>query len=311
MTVQVEVNSLRQRIFRFIDKYKAFFYDENNSKQQTNKRLYDEFPKENQISIRRYKQHYYTEKANEDALDISLGLNCENEIKVSHSGSKNNDKAFQIFPLLKTFKLLPLYLFKLVYQHAKRLSSKKDFMISNIFCNLMDSINRGHYRFIEISNFMLNIDKNLGIFLTHDSWKRDLINNVTNWIEELFFEVEKKRKGDLSEAYTFIRGKILTYLLPSLYGIYFYDREKKYIVEDFAKSCMVLNYCRTEMISLTDLIDRYNEDLIYREMPDKYIIDLGFNERLEFMNPQEYERLLELQQNPNKEQLEYKKYLNL
>ena len=136
-------------------------------------------------------------------------------------------------------------------------------------------------------------------FLDHISWKKNTIINVNEWLgikSKLIItnwetkeskskkEYEIIEEKELEQEYLKLKGKILIYFLPEFYGIYYYFKKKEFIINDFGKACFLNNFSDNEPISITELIERFNNDLDFRDRSDKYYIHFDYNESQEFLN---------------------------
>ena len=312
------MESIRQKVFFFLD----------NNKDIKNKDLYEKFQDENEGSLRNYKKQYLEKKAKTDKLKLLLesesdlvistklelmkrtGKKLFNEditdltrsekpyYKIANKNKKPSRERFHIFPLLKSFKLLPLYIFKKVYELSKEIK-QVDFSISQIYDSLIDVMNAGIYDIDEISTFSYKCEKGLKGFLDHVSWKINTIQKVNKWLGiELKPIVTNYKTGEfkliseggfieekaLEEEYLKLKGKMLISFLPEFYGIYYYFKKREFIVNDFGKACFLNNFGDNTPVSITELVERYNNDLDYRERQDKYYIHFEYNESQEFLN---------------------------
>ncbi len=312
------MESLRQQVFHFLD-------DNPNAK---NKEIYKKFKDRSESSLRDYKGQYLEIVAKREELRHLFGQQGQlvistkldlmkragknifyEDIPESYSLPKQYDKVakknkrsgregFHIFPLLKTFKLLPLYIFLKVYDIYHDIK-ESEFPITEIYNSLIDIMNAGIYDIDEISQFSYNCNEELKEFLDHISWKRNTIIHVnsllgihnelivTNWRTGERRNVTKYRtieERQLEKEYLKIKGKILIEFIPEFYGIYLYFRKKEVIVRDFGKACFLNNFGDNEPVGITELIKRFNDDLEYRKRNGKYHIIFEYNESLEFLD---------------------------
>lgn len=147
-----------------------------------------------------------------------------------------------------------------------------------------------------ISDFTYDIEHKLKI-LNHISWKRSSINNLDSWLSprteistygwNSIKKSDSKKKKDDFQEFCNIRAKILCYFLPEFYGIFYYTRKQVYILRDFSKACLLNNFTKNEPISIVDLVDKYNNDLKFRNRPDKYFIWLDYSEDRDYLNDNE------------------------
>lgn len=303
--------SLRQRVFNWLDK----------NPEAKNKALYFQFKGNSESSLRQYKMQY-SEELSSESFNGQMNRNYETFIKsikmdlMNRTGKtlfsevselteldhkkynnrkksvKNDVKNYHIFPLLKTFKLLPLYIFLKVYEISKEIKDP-EVSITDIYHSVIDTINAGIYDISTLSDFSYNCTSALRGFLDHESWKTSTINKVNVWLElekkviysnyktgEIRTELKCNgiKANRLKCEYQKIKGSILTSFLPEFYGIYYYTKSKDLIVKDFSKACFLNNLVNDKPISLTQLIDKYNDDLEFRERPNKYHIYMDYNE---------------------------------
>lgn len=310
--------SLRQQVFDFLDL---------NPLSQ-NEVIYKRFPNDNKSSLRQYKAHWFVKLEKMGIIlpnlsdpnslsEISLNVLMENtSLKNGFAKTRQNATTGQnllypkiaeknqikkkeqnhIIPLIRTFKLLPLYIFKKTHNIIKIIEIK-DYSVVDIVSGIIDLMNLGNYKIDEIANFTLHNDGELKGFLSDPSWKRSCIKNINSWIgleRETNFNYEtgipiisykySKMKIKQIEFYKQLKGKIIINLLPEFYGIYLHTRNKNYIIGDFAKACFINNLSNDKPVSLSQLVDRYNGDLEFRKHPKKYHIDLGYSETSEFLD---------------------------
>ncbi len=291
------MESIRQEVFKFLD----------DKPEARNKVLYESFPNEKQDTLRRYKSQYFKKVDGLCKTTLSYGqliqknhnrilvlINRTGKGKIGSDTSYNKwfypkikdskkTRINHIIPLLKTFKLLPLFILKKTYELTK-ICVEKDYSVVEILCLLIDELNNGHYDINEISDFSFRPNDELNDFLDSVSWKKDSINTVNSWIRSFYNTYPKKEKKKESDLYKEIKGKLIIIYLDDFYGIYLYSRKKEYIIRDFSKACFINNLSGNKPISITDLIERFNKDLEFRNRHKKYFIDVGYDESPEFLN---------------------------
>jgi hypothetical protein len=297
--------SIAQKIYEFMD----------NNPESKPRHVKEEFPEINPItvegSIKRWRKELKNKCSNMGIVseqtsltDISysvlmetpnlkdgVGKNDSNAPKVMYPKIAKKyqikeDSGFHIIPLIKSFKLLPLYIFLKTHEIIKQIRIK-DYSVVEIISGIIDLINMGNYKSEDIADFTLNNNRELKGFLGDDSWKRSCIIDVNDWIGLTHsyyrgsYEYKYKNLKQI-EFYRRIRGDIITKLLPSYYSIFLYKRKKKYINRDLAKAVLIHNQSSDKPVSLSDIVDKYNSELEYRNR-EKYQIDLGYSEKSWFM----------------------------
>ncbi|MFX0104345.1 MAG: hypothetical protein ACFE75_02500 [Candidatus Hodarchaeota archaeon] len=287
--------SIRQQVFIFLD----------DNQKATNKQIYNAFPNEKKDKLRVYKSQYFNELS---SVGI-IGQNVESEsftfgkklakinqikayLKYSELKKQRDSKIYHIFSLLKTFKLLPLYILSQAISLA-RLSVNEEFGLTDPICYITDCLNKGEYSINDISEFSTHCFTSLdAIGLSHESWLKNSILNINNWLGlNITYYQGRKYVGDhdiinkkqQEEEYLAIKGKLLIEYLPEILGIFFYKKDKSLIIKDLAKASLQNNMSKNTPISLYEMVERYNRDLDYRNRPDEYRIYLDYEETHEFL----------------------------
>jgi len=238
-------------------------------------------------SIRNLKSRYLKEFENNKNNESESG---------PMSVRKKRLSKYHIFPLLKTFKLLPLYimgkskLYAENYDYAKNCvnnansetSETKSF--TETICLIIDQINNGEYSLDDITDFTYNSYIRLEqIGFSHNIWAKNCIINSNSWLKlDRIIEMDKMKlitTKQKQEEYLKIKGKILIEYLPKFLAIFFYSRNKEDIVKDLAKSCYYNNLSTNTPISLTQILEQYNNELGFLKRPDEHYIHLNYNEK--------------------------------
>jgi len=237
-----------------------------------NEELYRVFPDISQNSIRQYKKQYFDNLKSQ--VDLDYTPTALERLDVGNTSLlPRNKKAKSLnnhfITLLKTYTILPLFIYAKLYERIKSRYGEydTDYSYYDLYMEFFDQINSGQFN-NNIFEFFSDLNQSYGSVFYEDYEERvyfvdndrDVISASINNLLELYENPTKHIDQIRIKILELLFFDFLEYMQIPHY------REAKYNLRDIHKFCMEYNRVCNDSYDINGLVEYYNDRYTYYDV---------------------------------------------